>query len=176
MGLLRMSSCRFDLESKCMGFISTETKQKRKYVKRVRVDKIIQPEPNALVFGNEIDIEGRRVVLTLPLKTVSEGNCFETWQKKHARHKIQKKAVVIAMIQVRQHLQLPCKLTFVRYAPRELDRQDNLPMSQKWICDQTCAELTGDFRPGRADNDKRISFAYDQVKSKEYGVKIIIEF
>jgi hypothetical protein len=46
----------------------------------------------------------------------------------------------------------------------------------KYINDQVCAEITGDHRPGRADDNEEITIQYDQIKSKVFGVKIIIEF
>lgn len=79
------------------------------------------------------------------------------------------------MIEIKHLLKLPCLLTFVRYASKSLDKHDNLPMSMKYICDQVCAELTGDHRAGRGDDNDLISIQYDQVKSKVYGVKIIID-
>jgi hypothetical protein len=116
------------------------------------------------------------VVLTLPLRTVSEANCFEPWQKKHKRHKSQKKAVFFAILEHKHFITLPCRITFIRYAPKFLDKHDNLPISQKFICDQICAEITGEHRAGRADDNELIEIKYDQVKSKQYGVKIVIEF
>lgn len=67
-------------------------------------------------------------------------------------------------------------ILFVRYAPKTLDKHDNLPMSLKWIVDQTCSEITNEHRPGLADNFKDIDIHYDQVVSKQYYVKIVITF
>jgi len=127
-----------------------------------------------LEFGTKIT--DRSVVMTLPIRTVSEANCFEPWQKKHKRHKLQKKLVFFEMITIKQLITLPCSVTFIRYAPKFLDKHDNLPISQKFICDQVCAEITGEHRAGRADDNELITINYDQVKSKVYGVKIIIDF
>lgn len=127
-----------------------------------------------LDFGSKAEKD--RVELTLPLRTVSEANCFEPWQKKHKRHKAQKKAVFFAILEHKHLIRLPCQITFIRYAPKFLDKHDNLPISQKFICDQVCAEITGEHRAGRADDNELIEIKYDQVKSKQYGVKIVIEF
>ena len=35
----------------------------------------------------ETKISDNKLEIYLPIKTVSEGNCFEPWQKKHKRHK-----------------------------------------------------------------------------------------
>lgn len=81
-----------------------------------------------------------------------------------------------AFLEVKHLVKLPCILTFIRYAPAFLDKHDNLPMSMKWICDALCAEITGEYRPGKADSSKEIEIKYDQIKSDILGVKIIIEF
>jgi hypothetical protein len=117
-----------------------------------------------------------KVVLELPIRTVSEANNFETWQVKHKRHKAQQKLVALALKPLKMHVRLPCKVLFTRYAPRTLDAFENLPMSFKYIADAVCAVLTGDYRPGRADGDTRITLACDQVKSSAYGVKIEITY
>ena len=115
-------------------------------------------------------------LLTLPIRTVSEANCSEHWTKKHKRHRLQQKALTLALNPIKRQIKLPCHIEMVRYAPRKLDKHDNLPISMKYILDSCCAILTGDFRPGRADDDERISISYDQVISKEYGVKIKFSF
>jgi hypothetical protein len=117
-----------------------------------------------------------RVVIDLPLQTKSEANCFEPWQVKHGRHKQQQRLVALAMNPLRDKIQLPCKVILTRFAPDELDAFENLPMSFKYIVDAICAIITGDYRPGRADSDKRISLACGQVQSKEYGIRIEITF
>lgn len=127
-----------------------------------------------LAFGTKS--EPGRIEILLPLRTVSEANCFEAWRNRHKRHKAQKRAVIFAMIPIKHLVKFPCTLRFVRYAPRELDAHDNLRMSVKYIVDQTCAEILNDFRPGRADGFKDFTFEYDQVKSKVYAVKIEILF
>lgn len=127
----------------------------------------------AIEFGTKIKEDG--VLITLPLRTYSP-NVFEPWQKRHKREKAQKRAVVFAMIPIKEHLQTPCKIKFTRYAPGWLDAHDNLPMSFKKILDQTCAEIVNDFRPGHADSYDCFTFEYDQVKSKQYGIKIEIKW
>jgi hypothetical protein len=164
-----MASPIDSLSSNEFGDLKKDKPKKVARKAKLRVSK----NETTLNFGTEI--ENGRVVITLPIRTVSEGNNFDPWRKKHARHKDQKRAVMFAMFPIKSKLSLPCKITLVRYAPRELDVFENLPYSLKWIADQVCAELTGDHRPGRADGDKRISIKADQVKSKIYAVKIILE-
>lgn len=96
--------------------------------------------------------------------------------KRFARQKKQKQAVRLAMHDLAKHINMPCKISLTRFAPRMLDHHDNLPTSFKYIVDMVAAVITGDYRPGRADSDPRLSFSYDQVKAKEYAVKIAISF
>jgi len=145
-----------------------------KPVKR-RISKIKEPE-KVYPFFEITTNPGRVEILFRDLDSRSELNCNENWRVRHARHKKQKRAVTMALITVKDHIALPCKITFVRLAKQFLDKHDNLPSSQKYLLDQTCAELLNDFRPGRADNDDRLSFFYDQEKAKKKGVKIVFEF
>ena len=150
-----------------------EKKELESPKKAVKIKKEKLPELN-LEFGSVV--KENLITLTLPIRTVSEANNFEHWQKSHKRHKSQKKIVFFALLEVKHLIRLPCKITYIRFAPKTLDKFENLPMSFKYINDQVCAEITGDHVPGRADGDERITLACDQVKSKNYGVKIIIEF
>lgn len=120
-------------------------------------------------------LEGK-VILDLPIKTVSEANCFEPWQKKHGRHKDQQRIVALSLNPLKDKIKLPCKIMLTRLAPNELDVFDNLPMSLKYIVDAICAIITGDYRAGKADSDKRITIACDQIKSKEYGVRVEVTY
>ncbi len=118
-------------------------------------------------------LEGK-VILDLPIKTVSEANCFEPWQKKHGRHKDQQRIVALCLHPLKDKIKLPCRLMLTRLAPNELDEFDNLPMSLKYIVDAVCAIITGEYRAGKADSDKRITIGCNQIKSKEYGVRVEI--
>jgi hypothetical protein len=122
------------------------------------------------------EISDGRVLLDLPLQTKSEANCFEPWQVKHGRHKQQQKIVALALNPHRTKIRLPCNIMLTRFAPDELDKFDNLPMSFKYIVDEVCSIITGDYRPGHADSDKRISISCDQIQSKDYGIRIEITF
>lgn len=116
------------------------------------------------------------VAVSLPIRTVSEANCTEHWQKKHKRHQQQKILVYNALKPYREHFRLPVTITLKRYAPRKLDRHDNLPVSFKYITDAICAMITKNYRPGRADDDERITIYYEQEVRKEYGIKIELKF
>ena len=120
-------------------------------------------------------LEGKAIV-DLPIKTVSEANCFEPWYKKHGRHKEQQRMVALGLNPLRDKIKLPCKIMLTRFAPDELDAFDNLPMSFKYIVDAICAIITGEYRAGKADSDKRITIACDQVESKAYGIRIEVTY
>jgi hypothetical protein len=125
-------------------------------------------------LGAKNEVCQNSLVLRLPIRTVSEANCFEHWTKKHKRHKEQKRAVSLALNPHKAEIKLPCHIKITRVAPRKLDKWDNLPMSVKYILDTCCAIATGDFRPGRADDDERITVSYEQETNSEYFV--ILEF
>ncbi len=125
-------------------------------------------------LGAKNEVSQKSLVLRLPIRTISEANSFEHWTKKHKRHTMQRQAVALALNAHKGEIKLPCHIKLTRLAPRKLDRWDNLPMSMKYILDACCAIITGDFRPGRADDDKRITVSYDQETNSDYFV--IIKF
>ena len=129
---------------------------------------------NSAIFTYATKIESGRLEFDIPIKTVSEANCTEHWKKKHKRHASQKSAVFLSLAKHRTKMKLPCALHLVRYAPMTLDKFENLPCSLKYIVDAACAVITGDYRPGRADSSDQITISCDQVKYRDYGVKIII--
>jgi hypothetical protein len=144
-----------------MGKVKTAPKRKKRSVAKI-------------TMKSEV-LEGK-VTVDLPIKTVSEANCFEPWQKKHGRHKDQQRIVAIGLNPLKSKIKLPCKVMLTRFAPNQLDAFDNLPMSLKYIVDAVCAIITGEYRAGKADSDKRISIACDQVKSDAYGVRIEVTY
>jgi hypothetical protein len=132
------------------------------------------PRPKLMVKGSwQISAQGT-ISLVVPLLTISEANTAEHWTKSSARHKKQKQIIKLHYLQVKQHVSLPCHIHIVRLAPRRLD-YDNLVISNKYLVDSICEELTGNYIPGQADSDPRITISYDQEKSKEYGVKILFD-
>lgn len=133
-----------------------------------------QRGPRRIAMKSEV-LEGK-IILDLPIQTTSEANCFESWRFKHGRHKAQQRTVALALNPLRAKIQLPCKVQLTRFAPHELDAFDNLPMSFKYIVDAICAIITGNYVAGKADSDKRISISCGQEKSKEYGIRIEINW
>lgn len=141
--------------------------------KSPKVAKKIDSEP-FIEFGTIV--QHRQIIICEPIKLANEANSSEGWRAKNKRHKQQKKQVFCCMLLVKQLIEMPCVLKVTRFAPKMLDRHDNLPYSAKWVMDQLCAEITGDHRPGRADGYEGFTFQYDQVKSKKYYVKIEISW
>ncbi len=111
----------------------------------------------------------------LPVKAISEANKMEHWTERRDRRRGQKTIIQAALNPYLNSIKLPCVITFKRYGPRLLDVHDNLPMAFKGIVDFVAELLTGKGR-GRGDSDPRLSWKYDQEKSKDYGIKIIFEF
>jgi hypothetical protein len=118
----------------------------------------------------------KKLTWNIPLRTVSELNCSQHWTVKAKRHRLQKKIVKIAMSKDIKEVVLPCKITLIRLAERELDSHDNLPSSFKYICDQICELLIPGLATGRADDDKRIEMAYKQEKAKRTTLRVEIEY
>lgn len=130
------------------------------------------------------------IEVLLPIVTVSEANGgakkavkrsgktvykSEHWSERATRHKRQKGTIYLFLRPHQHLLKLPCHIILTRYAPRKLDKFDNLPGSLKWIVDALCELITGDTRPGRADDNDDISITCNQVISKEYFINIRIE-
>lgn len=115
------------------------------------------------------------VEINLPIRTFSEANSRDHWTIKANRYRRQKGVVALALKPLRNLLKMPCHITMTRFAPRKLDQFDNLPMSLKYILDSCCAIITGDERPGRADGHEGLIVTYNQIISKEYGVKVLIQ-
>lgn len=113
---------------------------------------------------------------TLNIKTVSEANCFEPWQKKHKRHQLQKRIIRLWSVENRiGSTSLPCIIKLTRLSPSNgLDEDDNLRMSLKYLKDYIADQILPNQAAGRADSDKRIKWEYSQEKHPIYAVKIEI--
>lgn len=100
---------------------------------------------------------------------------MEHWRTKHKRHKFQKETIADALSkQVKP--ELPCQIVLTRIAPRKLDEEDNLPMSMKWVKDAVADWLVPGLRAGRADDDKRLSWAFKQERGAVREYSLVIEF
>lgn len=126
----------------------------------------------------------------LPIKTVSEGNGvkravkrngktvykMEHWSAGAKRHRMQKEAIRLSLVNRVTPDMLPCTIKLTRIAPRKLDKFENLPMSLKYVNDAICELLIPNKAIGQADSDKRIQTICDQKKGGvgEYAIEIEI--
>ena len=111
----------------------------------------------------------------VPVKTVSEGNIREHWHKAARRHQEQRCGVENALKGAL--FQLPCTVKLTRHGIRTLD-SDNLQFSFKWVRDSAADFLVPGLKRGRADDDPRIEWIYDQKKVKRgfEGFRIQVDF
>ena len=79
---------------------------------------------------------------------------------------MQKWVVKKVFLDNKYNFKLPVEITLTRVASKSLDEHDNLRVAMKWIVDSISAEIIKDFRPGRADDCKQITWKYDQKKGK----------
>lgn len=113
--------------------------------------------------------------LKVDTRIESEANLREHWTKAHKRHTAQKWHVHAALVPFSSQVELPCSIELKRISPRSLD-DDNLATAFKYVRDTIAAILLNDFRPGRADNDPRITWQYTQQRGapKQYSFEILI--
>lgn len=102
--------------------------------------------------------------IDLPIATVSESNTHEHWTKSRKRHREQQFIMRSAMKGV--DITLPCIIEFTRCSSRTLD-SDNLPVSCKWLRDEIADILIPGLKKGRADDDPRLEWTYEQLKSRK---------
>ncbi len=112
----------------------------------------------------------------IPLRIISEANKSEHWSKKSSRHRKQKYTIDLFIRPEIHKISLPCHVQLTRIAPRNLDEHDNLRSSLKWVVDAIAGLLLPNLEPGRADDDKRISWSYIQERRgiREYALKVVI--
>lgn len=112
---------------------------------------------------------------TINIHTVSEANCNAHWRVKSERHRQQK--WVIRRWSLQNNIgstTLPCTIKLTRLAPLELDEDDNLRMSVKYIKDYIADQIIPGLAAGRADGDKRIKWIYGQEKHPILKLRIEI--
>ena len=90
-------------------------------------------------------------------------NSHEHWRVAHKRHKIQKNHILLYLRANRVSISLPCTILLTRVSAGKLD-DDNLPPAFKWIRDAIADYITPGLRPGRADDNAKITWRYSQEK------------
>ena len=121
------------------------------------------------------------------MRTVSEANTKEHWTKSSKRHQMQQWFIRRQFLVEERKVMVPCTVKLVRLGGRFLDKDDNLPMSFKWIRDEIAecifpeqrvqyVDKHGKLRSlkGRLDDSPLIKWEYDQEKSKRIGIRIEI--
>lgn len=122
------------------------------------------------------------------INTISEMNSTEHFLVKAKRHKSQQFFTRMAFNHYCKEVKLPCEVKLIRLGSKFLD-DDNLPCSMKYVRDELAECLIpasgGFYRTkkgktraikGKADNDPRIAWKYDQQISKLKGVRVEISY
>lgn len=113
------------------------------------------------------------LVLTMPLKTVSEANQRGHWSVRHKRKVAQQQEVLYEWHSAvgGKMVKLPCRVTLTRYGPKLLDT-DNLAGAFKYCRDMLAALLNVDDDPGSP-----VQWVYRQEKlsKREHRIKIEVE-
>ena len=117
-----------------------------------------------------------RQEIFISLKTVSEANNHEHWSKQHKRHKGQKTTVRFSLLEWQIPKKLPVTVTMTRLSTCKMMDSDNLQSAFKYIRDAISEYLIPGTAAGHADSDPRITWQYDQVKSKLLGIRLIFEY
>lgn len=111
------------------------------------------------------------VVVTLPIRLVSEANAHEHWRSRQRRAKAQREAAYVLIRYALSHspVAIPATVTITRIAPNMLD-SDNCVGSAKHVRDGIADAL------GVNDRDPRVTWVVRQERgrSKEYAVKVVI--
>jgi len=111
------------------------------------------------------------VSFPVPIIVISEANIKEHWSKGHKRHKDQKFLVTNALSHNKVSKKLPVTITLTRLSPRKLD-SDNLQTAFKYVRDAISEYFIPGKGPGRADDDPRLLWIYDQIKSEDKGIQL----
>lgn len=117
------------------------------------------------------------VLITIPMRLVSEANQREHWAQKQRRVRAQREEVYLRLWRSpHRRPTLPCTITITRIAPRMLDGHDNLSGSAKAVVDGMSDWLAGAYGTGE-DRQVGLTWRYAQRpgKPKEYAVEITIE-
>lgn len=109
--------------------------------------------------------------ISIPLKLTSP-NTSEHWTARSRRRK-KEKTIVRWSLKTIPKPELPVQISIVRIAARRYD-DDNMIAACKTVRDTIADWLIPGLRMGRADDDERLVFTYDQRKGnpKQYALEI----
>ena len=97
------------------------------------------------------------MIVTFPIKTVSEANTRQHWRMKYNRKKAQQQAFVPIWRNAKVKVELPCQIIFTRYSTHLLD-SDNLVSAFKATRDALAREI------GIDDGSSQIEWIYRQAR------------
>lgn len=111
------------------------------------------------------------LVLTLPIKTVSESNSREHWTARNKRKRSQQEEILFEWRNKagQQRFKLPCRVTFTRYSTKFLD-DDNIRGAFKGVRDAVASLLGVDDDPMAP-----VEWCYVQERTKKREHLVIIE-
>lgn len=110
----------------------------------------------------------------IPRRFINYSNSGEHWQTRAKRVKLHWSLIAIYWLRAGvPAISLPCSVYFVRKGPLKLD-PDNLGSACKSLRDAIANKLVPGLKPGRADNDPRITWHYDQQSAKKNSMEIRI--
>jgi hypothetical protein len=110
----------------------------------------------------------RTLTIHMPLRTISGANAREHFRVRAKRVADERRTTAFVCGPQLRGLPIPELVTFVRLSPRLIDC-DNLTSSMKAIRDEV-AELLGTHDGPTGP----VRWAYDQRKSKTFGVEIVV--
>lgn len=112
------------------------------------------------------------MIITIPLRTVSEANSRTHWAAKAKRVRQQRTTVglvVAAEMAIRGRVKAPCSVLLVRLGPTSGLDDDNLVGALKAPRDGVADAL------GINDRNPRVTWRYEQRRAKVWGIEIRIE-
>lgn len=114
------------------------------------------------------------ITFSAPIRIKSQANLRQHWRKKSCEKQFN--LTILKFHTPKSLPKLPVRITLIRISPRFID-DDNLQFAMKEFRDFIADVLIPGLQMGRADNDPRLSWAYDQEKGAphEYALKIVIE-
>lgn len=111
-----------------------------------------------------------RLEFVVSVRTVTESNANGYWRVRHKRAKAQRQAAQwAAMATGSEKPTLPMVVTLTRLAPKRMDCDNNVSAG-KHVRDGVADWL------GIDDGHPGIAWRYAQEASKEYGVRVVIEW
>lgn len=110
-----------------------------------------------------------------PFHTQSEANTHEHWTKSSKRHKTQKILIKKHLSAISLYKNENIVIYIWRISSRKLDKEDNLPMSMKWVKDAIADLIYPGQQAGRADDTNMIEWKYGQEKGKVKQKAIRVE-